>query len=536
MQAQDIVNKWLVATLLLAVTASAPSAQAQVPNVPGVPPISVSTHTTFQQQTHFLTFQESFIPESATTAKAYYKAIDPTGSKVTFQQWLKKAGFIGDENQWKPSGRQIIVNTPGVYGDNIINTDSHVIVVNAADLGFVRNQFIRCVPSCTARNPKIYTYLENYPVAPFAANGSGFPTRTGYPTQAEAAAAIASAINRPLGVLGGDGTSPCNGSPACIERIADVAFEWAPPADGTSPDTRFGQLYAYIFSHNQSGITETLTVPSGLVGKPILDFATGQLTTINAGDPFPPDLDGQGFKQHPGVCFICHGGEPKNLTSSGAYPRNGNVSGFRFLPLDVRSLMFANPGSEFSLEDQEAQIKKYNKAVLLTVKARPQTDDQGVLREPHLAEVIKGWYASYPGDQSMARPTQNGDFIPKGWREPLHGGTARAGSEQLYLQTVATACRSCHFNRELSLDFGTAASFDIFRDAIAELTLRPECDANQPDPRKRPMPAALLTYQRLWEAQAAPRTMADGFVISDTIQKLKSHFGFTSTSYCASNP
>jgi hypothetical protein len=198
--------------------------------------------------------------------------------------------------------------------------------------------------------------------------------------------------------------------------------------------------------------------------------------------------------------------------------------------------MFANPGSEFSLEDQEAQIKKYNKAVLLTVKARPQIDDQGVLREPHLAEVIKGWYANFPGDQNMTRPTQNGDFIPKGWREPIHGGTARAGSEKLYLETVATACRSCHFNREPSLDFGTVASFDIFRDAILELALRPECDANKPDPRKRPMPAALLTYQRLWEAQAVPRTLADGFVISDTIQKLKSHFGLTSTSYCASNP
>lgn len=161
MQTQHSIGKWLVATFLLAV-----AAYAQVPNVPGVPPISVSTHTTFQQQTHFLTFQESFIPESAATAKAYYRAIDPTGSKVTFQQWLVNAGFIGNVNQWHPSGRQTIVNTPGVYGDNIINTDSHVIVVNAADLGFVRNQFIRCKPSCTARNPIIYTYLENYPSLP----------------------------------------------------------------------------------------------------------------------------------------------------------------------------------------------------------------------------------------------------------------------------------------------------------------------------------------------------------------------------------
>src|SRR5262249_47533607 len=152
--------------------------------------------------------------------------------KVSFQQWLVNAGFIANATQWHSSGPQTIVTgqPAGVYGDNIINTDSHVIVLNAADLGFVRNQFIRCKPSCTARNPTIYTYLENYPVAPFAVGGSNFPTGSSFPTPAEAAAAIESAINRPLGVLGGDGVSPCNGSSMCLERIADVAFEWAPPA------------------------------------------------------------------------------------------------------------------------------------------------------------------------------------------------------------------------------------------------------------------------------------------------------------------
>jgi hypothetical protein len=93
-------------------------------------------------------------------------------------------------------------STRGCLRDNIINADSHVIVLNASDLGFVRNQFIRCRPSCSALNPIIYTYLENYLVNPFAASGnggSGFPIRTGYPTQDEAAAAINSAVSRPLG-------------------------------------------------------------------------------------------------------------------------------------------------------------------------------------------------------------------------------------------------------------------------------------------------------------------------------------------------
>ena len=74
--------------------------------------------------------------------------------------------------------------------------------------------------------------------------------------------------------------------------------------------------------------------------------------------------------------------------------------------------------------------------MLKTVRARPRLDQQNVLREPHLAEVIKGWYASVPDDQTMSANEQR-DFIPKGWREAASGGTAPAGSEQLYLTVVS---------------------------------------------------------------------------------------------------
>jgi hypothetical protein len=186
--------------------------QNPVSTAPGVPNVVNPHESDFQRQSHFLDFIGSYIPESAASAKAYYAAIDPNNTKPTFQDWLVNAGFIGTTSQWHSNGTQNIVTgqPAGVYGDNIINTDSHVIVLNAADLGFVRNQFIRCKPSCSAANPIIYTYLENYPVAPFAAAGSGFPARTGYPTQAEAAAAITSALTRPLGQYGGDGVSPCS--------------------------------------------------------------------------------------------------------------------------------------------------------------------------------------------------------------------------------------------------------------------------------------------------------------------------------------
>lgn len=539
---------------------------AAVELTPNVPSIFNPNESEFQTETHFLVFTGSDTAgENATTAKAYYKAIDPNNAKPTFEDWLVNAGFIKDKTQWHPSGAQkVACDLPGcdlpkhqadgslTYGDNIINTDSHAIVLNAADLGFVRNQFIRCVPNCSAPNPIIYTYLENYPVNPFAdsrTGGSGFPIKTGYPTDAEAKAAVASALNRPLGNLPGCNPTGADTLLGCsIQRIADVAFEWAPPPTNPSSSTRYGQLYAYVFDTSSGTPTETLIAPAGIVGKDTPDVATGTLNPINAGDPFPPNLDFLGFKQHPGVCFICHGGNPKNLTSTGAYPQQGKVDGFRFLPLDIRNLLFTSdsgadqpalPTSNAFTDraNQEAHIKAYNLAVLKTVPTRVGTDEQGTTRVAHLRDVIIGWYAGFPGDQTMSGATQH-DYIPTGWREAADGGPAPPGSENLYKTVVSPSCRSCHFNRELSLDFGTVANFDSYKQGVLELALLPFCQANNPEPGKRPMPLAHLTYQRFWEASAGTETLPSGvdgpLTLQNTADQIAQHFGFSGLAgYCA---
>lgn len=494
-----------VAAFAVAATLSA-TATAKTP-----PPVFLPGYAPADQQTNFLTFLGKFIPEDPVTARAYYNAIDPLGKKVTFPQWLVEAGFIEKESDWHPEGKQDIrTGQPaGVYGDNIINTDSHVIIINNADLGFVRNQFIRCKPSCTAPNPVIYTYLENYPVTTVDPRG--------FPTPAEATAAIQNAFNNRQ------------------DRIADVAFDWAPAPDGSAPDRRYGQLYAYVFHKDSTTgeITETRdwfndsTVLAQLNGRGPDQFPP--LHPIVAGDPFAPELDGLGFKQHPGVCFMCHGGSPQALSSTGKYPSQGRVSGFKFLPLDIPNLLFTSDrdaGDPLSRLAQEAQIKRYNQAVLITHGARPPktaggpwkvptvTDEQGVTRATHAVETILGWY----GGLRMPSPAQNTEFVPVGWRESAHGGTAPAGSEELYLKAVAPACRSCHFQRGIDADFGTVASFDANRSDILELALKPECDAANPPPGKRVMPAARRTYDLFW--------------LNNQDELVKTHFGFTSTSYC----
>jgi len=560
--------------------------QPQIPNV-------VNTNETeFQREGHFLDFIGSYIPESAASARAYYKAIDPYGKKATFQQWLVNAGFIGQATDWRPNGAQDVRIQPGcaatnscTHGPNIISADAHVIVLNAADLGFVRNQFIRCIPSCTAKNPIIYTYLENYPVGPFASgtNGSGFPNKSGYPSNAEVDAAIHSAITRPLGVLGGDGVSPCPGfgGGACVERIADVAFEWAPPATNPTSSSRFGQLYAYIYQHNGTDpvagpiTVETTDFPFSFNTAPICDFVAGNCphtppgtTQVVGGipifvnpsgpgsnppsDKFAPNLDGIGFKQHPGVCLTCHGGQPAKLTSSGAYPRGGNINGFRFLPLDVKNLGFAAApytdvgvgNGDYTLAGQQAQIKAYNIAVLATVPISAEDDGTGAVRVAHLREVINGWYSSngnYSNDSFMQSNTQNTEFIPQGWREPPNG-TAPLHSEDLYKQVVGPSCRSCHFNREVSLDFGTYANFHQDSD-LTQLALIAACKQGHPDPPDpgaKFMPLAHLTWVRFWETQNGnTRKLFDGTQLTNEVDRLADDFGFSPLGvqgYCNTNP
>jgi hypothetical protein len=392
--------------------------------------------------------------------------------------------------------------------------------------------------------------------------GSNFESPNGgsaYPLQSEAAAAISSAVNRPLGLfpfnplISLDPTKAAVCAPAtsgCLDRIADVAFEWAPPALNPTSSSRFGQLYAYQFFPDATNtITETVNFAPELVGNAkVMDQKTGQFVTILAGDKFAPNLDFVGFKQHPDVCLTCHGGAPQKLTSSGAFPHGGNINGFRFLPLDNNNLLFtSDSGPEpTSRASQEAAIKVYNQEVLLTVPTSAEGDGTGATRQAHLRTVIAGWYSTgasnYSDDQSMTGNFQKTGWIPPGWREPPNG-TAPAGAEKIYTNVLSPSCRSCHFNREISLDFGTYANFHQGSD-LKELALMPQCKHNsppttdQPDKGGKYMPLAHLTFEKFWQTQGGPITLPSGLTLDHELDRLARDFGFPAgvSGYCATNP
>jgi hypothetical protein len=261
-------------------------------------------------------------------------------------------------------------------------------------------------------------------------------------------------------------------------RIATVAFNWTAAADGSNPGQKFGTIYTFNGNDDRE--------PGGV--------------------PFAPSLDGRPAKENPGVCLTCHGGFPKALVN-GVYPGNGRINGFKYLPFDLENFNYSDtPG--LTRADQEDAFKRFNIAVLRTHPTGKSRDDQGVSRLAAGRELIQGWYggAAMPG--AFNSPNH---FVPQGWREAANGGVAPAGSENLYLTTVAPACRACHSQQEPSLDFATERGFRNYKAAIKELVMKVECGVGTPttptvDDRKV-MPLALLTFQRFWESLPQVNTL-----------------------------
>jgi hypothetical protein len=590
----------------------------------------------------FLTFSAGkSSAENPVTAHAYMNAIDPGQTKLNFKTWLVKAGFIQNEAQWTPSGQQRYTDIPGDYGVGVINAYSHIIILNAADLGFIRNQYIRCSPNCQTPNAKIYTYLENYGAQQTTTDASGHTvTFNNSPVSVQIALE-----KRPV-----DLADPGH-------RIADVAFEWAPASNHSNPTHNFGQIYPYViipeFSNFVCGVgfsnpindslgnqivDEQYYWPVGAVSgvnqafydcafnsrpKPIPQFSAGAPDPthieflkpppdfkIIGGDVFAPELDALGTKQNPGVCLMCHGGNiPSTLATTQSWGPTGEISEFKFLPADAVNSIFGvddtvpitvngttlqsplvpgtrlngdpNTASNQTEGGQAAEVRKYNQAVALTHGALPPKNatispiDLSIVgtwsvgRSPdHALQVIFGWYQRADGDYSMSGPiTQNRFFVPVGWR----GATGA----NLYSEVIQRDCRSCHLNREPSLDFRTQAQFDGNQGNIQDWVFQPECDflLGQVNPRNIVMPASRLSWERLWngilgvnapfgsspEPYALPQFgVIDNEVmfgipgvsapanvvgpgttpktsLDSDINLLKAHFGYTPTSYCASH-
>jgi len=177
---------------------------------------------------------ERYVHEDATTEKAYYATVDPDNKKTTYADWLVETGFIDNKSLYASTG------------DFPMDADVTVTHQNLADLGFIRRMSIRCEPSCDARNPDIYSVIENYETFDDAADR--------------------------------------------INRLASVTMEWTSAADGSNPSKKFVVFYAYTGTDNRDQ-------SPGVPFQPDLDFRgekaiPGLCNTCHGGAPRALNGDG----------------------------------------------------------------------------------------------------------------------------------------------------------------------------------------------------------------------------------------------------
>jgi hypothetical protein len=285
-----------------------------------------------------------------------------------------------------------------------------------------------------------------------------------------------------------------------VNRLASVTMEWTSAADGSQPSDRFVVFYAY--TGTTAGTAQPDSRSVGVAPNTV---------------PFAPDLDGRGTKEIPGLCDTCHGGAPLNLNADGSYPNHGNT-GALFLPLDLDNFEFDESDATKSQAAQEAIYKRLNEMALVTHRSIEEFDEvAGFARLPTGHDLIEGWY----GGPGMPNATFHGEYVPEGWLPPA----APADAETLYLEAIAPACRSCHAQQELSLDFGTYAGFMSYEIAHQNLVLEIECGIDD-DPATRGngldnqavMPMALQTYKRFWDP-ATPAPVATYSTASPTMSQ-----------------
>ena len=254
------------------------------------------------------------------------------------------------------------------------------------------------------------------------------------------------------------------------ELLATVAMEWSPGPSGGEPYTKF-----YTFGPDDSRITSI-------------------------------DLDGRGAKFVPGLCNVCHGGEPKPLVS-GAFPDQGHTDA-QFLPWDLDTYEFSND-PDYTRDAQEPTLKALNAGALRTYPTIPTA---GAWSGRVARELIEGWY----GGAGLPASSFNGEFVPLGWRTPENGGPAGnpSDSEEIYLDVIGPNCRACHVVRGRYLDSyaeGESIDFATYEDFIdyQEQTIDLVFDASE-------MPDALVTFGNFWS------TREDGVIAAE---KLARHLG-----------
>jgi|GEM_PF-2920647 len=184
------------------------------------------------------------------------------------------------------------------------------------------------------------------------------------------------------------------------------------------------------------------------------------------------DLDGNGLKNVPSLCVICHNG---NVTSMGA---DGSMPFSRFIAFDIDSFGYHPTNTNFQRAAQEPGFKELNRGVL------NKTNASAALRA-----LITQWYGSV-GDTSLPG-NFDGSVVPGGWVAPPPDQSA------LYNAVVKPSCRACHTTRDPS-DTGQDISWNSFDSLDQDSFFVRSLACSPSNHLHNVMPQAKRTFARFW--------------------------------------
>lgn len=263
-------------------------------------------------------------------------------------------------------------------------------------------------------------------------------------------------------------------------KFATVVMEYA-PIDRTCAGEKIVKFLAYV--------------PDEVTGEDVL------VTSMN--------FDGRGERVVPGVCTVCHGGAPTNLSDISLDQIAGLddvtrtqhadlSSSFMLWDLDAFLYSDTDPAltqdrdkisdslrQRYTRAAQEAEFRALNQGALATYQGDPD-------RYAASIKLVHGWYGAYDSDSTCGEDGTEAmpatpDVLPDGAFDGSYVQCGWRSEHALYESVFARNCRMCHTQLvNQSLNFDTSEEFlgspslatRVYEDGV--------------------MPLARLTYDRFW--------------------------------------
>jgi len=395
--------------------------------------------------------------ETAESAAAYYKAIDPSANKTTLNDWL-------DANCFDHKASDYGVAAAGANG-------AHAVYTNNFDLGFGRDMYFM---KCAAANT-LASVVINYPSLELAALKQG--------------------------------------------PIIAVAMEYGAAADGSNPEHKFAKFYVFA-PDDRDGLLKRvgsanfdrrgqLYVPGACTSCHGGTLPTLPANFASATMSYPVIQDPRKDTQAD-PANACGPTTPAGCLSA------GDVDA-AFLPWDLDSLLYADtdpaftglsiPRTGYTRADQEAHLRALNLIAYETFQPEmePQKVSDGnggtttvqVDRYANVRSLVEWWY----GGANFPSPTYKDAAPPDTWSS----WATPAASANLYHTVFARNCRACHsVNPAVGIQFaGPAGYTDFINEFVGTPTASTGGSGGQHIGKQYlfqqgVMPRARLTTDRFW--------------------------------------